>query len=236
MGTDIHANFQFYHYQHNSWVDVEYPDYITKRMPYRPFPKKYRLNNFHNAHPMWINRDYAIFSLLCGVRRSGYKVIPITTMKGLPEGHNLKGADGGLYTQNGRFMGRHGFSWVTLKELIEYPFWDGDIGYCGYIKCIQYNDFIANNRRPREWAMDITGLEVYKFTEQEWLAECKLGSSLSKAKYDHHWEDQRYVWVEWNVPCKENWVYKTLGPVMLEMAKDRNLEVENVRMVFGFDS
>lgn len=83
------------------------------------------------------SRSYDTFAILANVRNSvhGYKLIPISDARGLPEdlrkpentngnpfSPNYYDGEGDEYIE-GKWMGDHSYSWLSLRELVEYPHW-----------------------------------------------------------------------------------------------------------------
>lgn len=109
MGCDIHPVVQVR--KGSTWVDAEGWDdrYGHKNYGPRESPD--------GEWDVLSRRNYAVFSVLAGVRNRG-DVVPISDPRGLPEGFEI---NEDYSRANGFWMGDHSYSWVTLRELLEYP-------------------------------------------------------------------------------------------------------------------
>lgn len=126
MGCDIHPVIQARESFEHPWEFVEYcpAEYIETR-------------NYDvlSCNPIWLGlkeRNYQYFSVLAGVRNSG-DITPIDQPRGFPKGFNpsripsIYGAYGATYDYDDNTsydLGDHSFSWVSLRELIDYPYWN----------------------------------------------------------------------------------------------------------------
>lgn len=99
MGTDIHPVVQFRD-ANKEWHDIKvHPDTLD-------------------------DRCYALFAVLANVRNgfgfagvpTGQPVKPIAEPRGLPDDFDLE-----KHESDDKYMGDHSFTWVTLRELNEYP-------------------------------------------------------------------------------------------------------------------
>jgi hypothetical protein len=114
MGTDIHYNLE-------RWVPAEQGGNGTWEIFYSseldPGAEEKALYE-HWDGPLYINRNYTLFGVLCGVR-SGIK--PIAYPKGLPAGN-----DGGAYRTKAfsygdiSNYGYHTPSWLSIREIMDY--------------------------------------------------------------------------------------------------------------------
>lgn len=74
--------------------------------------------------PDFENRCYDCFTMLAGVRHTAL-VVAIDGPKGLPKDSdfpdiNDKNREYGCIEYNGKYLGEHNFSYLTLKEIIQY--------------------------------------------------------------------------------------------------------------------
>jgi hypothetical protein len=110
MGCDIHMYVEYKKTVYNvlTWVNGDY----FKMNPYHGDVKE---SQFEKVE-LHGNRDYSLFTTLCGVRDYSGKTIPVSDPKGIPE-------DCCAYVKSecDRWDGDgHNHSWATLKELKEY--------------------------------------------------------------------------------------------------------------------
>ena len=68
---------------------------------------------YSDAGPIEDSRNYLVFAMLAGVRNS-YDIKPISSPRGVPQD----------FIGDAFNLGDHSFSWVTLTEVIEWPYWE----------------------------------------------------------------------------------------------------------------
>lgn len=220
MGTDIHGRVQ-----RRYGVEGRYED----------------IGEIENG------RNYAVFALLAGVRngtgfagiRTHDPIQPISEPRGLPADLGFKGRDYSDFDQTPPHpnpqsrtieyeeseFGDHSYSWVTLKEVIDWPHWDAPLNQCGYLDRSEYEKMIAEGRTPKSWCGDVSGLNVVKTTH----AEVQAGQA------PENWTD---VYYEWSVPFSDSVRTFKLWVDYLESKHRWIMEPDPaaIRFVFGFDS
>lgn len=96
------------------------------------------------------NRNYDLFGILANVRNGtwGEPNPPIAAPRGLPKdmAHVSTDEDG-----EERWLGDHSFSWVTLRELQEYP-WDEPVSKRGWVSHEQAAKFRSDGIPPESYA------------------------------------------------------------------------------------
>jgi len=117
------------------------------------------------------DRNYRAFAILADVRNgygfagfdTGDPVTPISEPRGLPENMSPelrakleRGNDDESIDENGDeeewcWLGEHSFSWVTLKELLEYDL-DAPVTVRGYVSDEQAKRFRESGELPQAWA------------------------------------------------------------------------------------
>lgn len=103
MGCDIHS--VVLRRAANTWEPVEPPADLLER-----------------GTAPWDERNYTLFGVLADVR--DHDVEPISWARGLPDDiPNLLGSTYGEHRVAGQWMGDHSHSWVSARELRDYP-WD----------------------------------------------------------------------------------------------------------------
>lgn len=172
------------------------------------------------------DRNYLLFAVLANVR-NGYgfagvpthePIDPITPQRGLPEDRDrsVLDSDGERYD-----FGDHSHSWLTLREMLEYPGWEHRFEACGVIP---REDFLRitpdwNRERPPPltgWCGAVSGHAVIQVDEREPLPPT--------------WT---HIRVYWNESVADGCTrFRDMMNVMCELADSP----DNVRMVFGFDS
>lgn len=201
MGTDIHGRLQRRYNPEGAYFD---------------------------AGPIEDGRSYAVFAMLAGVRNgygfAGVKthepLVPISEPRGLP-------ADNPKYEgEDAEWMwGDHSESWVTLRELLDWPGWDKDLEMTGVLDREEYERVIREGDRPRGGCGGISGGSVVQTTH-----EAVLAGSAPQA-----WTHVTY---SWRTPFREHVKLFRLWLDYIEAKHGWELKSDPgaVRLVFGFDS
>lgn len=207
MGTDIHMVVQFRRNGH--WGTVGGRRYRT--------------------------RHYDVFGMLADVRNgSGFAGVdtgngftPIATPpRGFPDGFTTDEDD-----HEGVWMGDHSFSWVTLRELLDYT-WEKTTEHRGYINVLsQFDTWDKERSCPQSWCGMISGLSVRHLTHEEARA---LVRGDAKPEDGLHYTTQ----VSWTETYKESAgeFYSKFIPELVSEAQAMDVSADDVRLVFGFDS
>jgi hypothetical protein len=104
MGCDIHGVLQ---------VKYVYTDRKSPRWDKIPW---YTLGTIESG------RNYALFAALAGVCNY-HSITPISEPRGFPEDYDPR-IPSKLFDILGEYEGDHSFSWLTLKEILEWDGWD----------------------------------------------------------------------------------------------------------------
>ena len=114
------------------------------------------------------DRNYRAFAILADVRNgygfagfsTGEVVVPISEPRGLPEDispelrekieREVADVDDNQ-DEDWFWLGEHSFSWVTLKELMDYDL-DAPIQVCGYVSTDEAQRYRQSGEVPRSWA------------------------------------------------------------------------------------
>lgn len=203
MGTDIHGRLQFKY--GDRWLD---------------------------EGPIENGRNYKVFAVLADVRNGhGFAgvethrpITPISPPRGWPEDFHYKDPYDGYDEEkdadpdHSSWLGDHSFSWLTLDEISDYPYWDEPLLEVGYFSREEYEDFLASSKAPATWSGDIWGGNIIKAdAEQEFFPE--------------GWTHVRVRWAR-----------RTLGDacktflLWTKYAQSKDWSGEGARIVFGFDS
>lgn len=203
MGTDIHPRVQVR--QGSKWVTV------------KDDGPKY--NDGKYTWTILTDRNYRLFAVLANVRNgfgfagvpTGSVVQPISKPRGLPDD----------VVDDGDF-GDHDFSWVTLRELQEYP-WNEAHRSRGVVSWHQYEKWDKQSC-PANHSGGIMGIGIITVSGPE--AENIIARG-------HHNPDKLYVEVTWQDTIETNcnaFIDKVIPWLATLGAPD------DVRLMFGFDS
>ena len=212
MGTDIHISWQYK--KNGIWEII-------------PFIKDSSGRNCLQF------RNYDNFSLLAGVRNGygfagvkiGEPVIPIAEGRGFPKDMGGIFDDTTYYDEYeisllyrgyiyGKFgitavndyLGDHSFTWMTLQDIIDYPYWNTKRTHFG---CI-YKDWCDFEEEKER---------IYKESYIKIIDE-----------------NDEYITYSWETDLKESYIYKEVIPSMKSAATEYNVAYNEIRMVIGFDN
>jgi len=144
MGTDIHPRIEIK--RDGRWFDIT-DELDTNSSNY----------SYENFRP-WDyldNRNYVLFSILGDVRSNG-SVEPISNKRGIPKNSKID--------PNDVYIGDHSFTWVSLKELVDYD-WEAGKVTCGIITEKQYKKFRKEQKRPSTWCAVVGGRNIVTVDE-----------------------------------------------------------------------
>lgn len=204
MGTDIHGRLQ----------------------------TRFQNERYADAGPIEDDRNYRVFAMLAGVR-NGYgfagcktheSLVPISEPRGLPDDLGWKDRWKDIEYDACDF-GDHSYSWVTLREILDWPYWDSQLVMTGVIDRAEFDRLKSEGGDPKSWCGGHYGPGVIVTTIQE----------LTDGTAPEGWTDVTY---EWQVPFRQYSQTFRLWIDYLESKYRWMLErdPESVRLVFGFDS
>jgi len=132
----------------------------------------------------WFNdRNYNLFAILANVRNS-FDFVPISEPRGLPDdlghdGRRLAGLeskdvlDASVVGEddddddNDIWLGDHSFSWLTVKELLDYD-WSREVQEGGWVDPWNYELWRRRrNGRPDSWSGGVSGGRVEHISYRE---------------------------------------------------------------------
>jgi len=188
-----------------------------------------RLQTRYNSTDKWrdageieCDRNYRVFAMLAGVRngtgRAGvgtHKAItPISEPRGVPDDIELD--DDGYLVSHDPYsdgvppqhysLGQHSFSWVTLKEVVDWPGWHKPLHMVGMLAPEEMARVKREGDTPNEW--------------------CRCTSNPTYVRYE--WEVPFAEYVQ----TFKAWVDYLALKYSFELAN----RPDCVRLVFGFDS
>ena len=105
------------------------------------------------------DRNYTLFAVLADVRNR-YDLTPISEPRGWPEDFECKEWNHESNSMGDRWLGDHSFSWLSVRELLEWSGWDVSIQYedkaiplresCGvFLAWLNYASAIAGEDEAR---------------------------------------------------------------------------------------
>lgn len=170
-------------------------------------------NGWKNIGAIPRGRNYILFAVLADVR-NGFEfagvethepVNPISAPRGLPP------------DSPGGYFGDHSYSWLSIKEVLEYGEWSRVLKETGVLSKQEYENW-GGEGVPGSWCGDIVG---------GWV---KVTNDLSEKDWTHI----RVVWESRTLKdaCRKFWLW--LEYLKQEFAWE--IEDDSLRMVFGFDS
>jgi hypothetical protein len=129
------------------------------------------------------NRDYDTFAILANIRngfgfagvKTGEPLTPISLPRGLPKdiSEELKGKMN-LPGDNDCWLGDHSYSYITLKEMLEYDY-NGLRIECGMVTHATAEAFRKEGKLPEEWC-GWTSMKGYE--KMEWKRPLKEAAYL----------------------------------------------------------
>lgn len=191
-------------------------------------------------------RNYAVFAMLAGVRNGGgfagvrthEPIQPISEPRGLPYDLGIKGKDWSQFNDDTitdpkvvnieyseAEFGDHSFSWVTLREVLDWSGWNAQLHRCGYVSRAEYERMVREGNAPLEWCGDCFGTSIIKTTR----AAVEAGTA------PEGWTD---VFCEWETPFADSVKVFRLWLDYLHAKWGWLIERDPaaIRIVFGFDS
>lgn len=193
MGTDIHGSLQ------KRW---------RKEGPYE------------TIGPIESSRNYRVFAALAGVRNGfGFAgcethkaMTPISEPRGLPDGVSEDEED----------YGDHSYSWLYLREVIDWKGWDMELQETGVVSLAEYKEMERDGLLvPKEWSSGVMGRDIVVVDESEVIPP-----------------NATHVQIKWKRPMRVACKTFVLWLEYLKSAHGWRLknDPDALRLVFGFDS
>lgn len=202
-------------------------------------------------------RNYTTFAIMADVRNYEHrKLPPISRFRGLPPDMYEVGwvinAEG-LYDPEGKFvqyLGDHSFSYLTLQEVLDWPYWDEPLVASGVVEEEHYKAWNGIGTPPnvRCW---ITGPNLVTVSEDEW-ADVQHGWDVSDATLRQAcsslyggFDEEKYAQLKKNrknlkYAIETSWVYRPRDVTVALWEWIDRIKVhgdpKDIRMIFGFDN
>lgn len=225
MGCDIHAFIEVKNgngWQYYDWRKEFENGTYEDGSPSHDWKKMF-------DHPLYIGRNYDLFSILANVRNgrgfagvpTGLGFKPIDMPRGLPNDTTLEvkqesedwGIDG------------HSHSWLSLKELTDYDYEQTTIHF-GVVHENTYRQFKETGKPPESYSGDVWGSAIVKLSP----AEMDL---IISGKMQREDGKEYYTTIQWPETYRQS-VGEAWFNTLAELAKLG--KPEDVRLVFWFDS
>lgn len=176
-------------------------------------------------------RNYRLFAALADVRNgTGFAGVPthvpidpISEPRGWPDDLDYEeDPDTGWGRSedrelDGRWLGDHSFSWLSLDEVANWPGWDQQLAECGYVRRAQFDRWDRKGPPPDGWSGGIWGRDI---------------KAVDERHLDGVDDDWTHVRCYWSRPLRD------ACSEFLEWVEEAKKETEGreARIVFGFDS
>lgn len=214
MGTDIHLQVEAKINGEWKWLNDNLPKGI----------------DLSSYVPLDTSRNYNLFAILANVRNgygfagcdTGDGFVPISEPKGLPK--DISTALKARHEEQG-LLGDHSFSWLNAKELEDYD-WDRVTKRRGWVKKDQFLIWKVVGK-PKSWCGGVSGKNVKHISNKEME---KIEDNLDNSYTEVEWEESYKEAVGWNNYYK----YSDLK-TLISWDEDGE-KIEDIRIVFGFDS
>lgn len=241
MGTDIHVVWQVR--KNGAWIMVKNP---TNK----------------DGHFVLFRRDYDAFSLLAGVRTGIIPYTPIAQGRGLPADFmpGIHADDDDIASEYQKqfakaafekagidppedevafwdlpldltigfsdWLGEHSFSWCSLTDLAIYD-WNQSYPLSGYVSEVDYMSWKLHGGCPCYWF-------DYPYGTRLCMSMDEYDAALRGKRLDPG--EAYLIAVHWDHSAEYNKVYTELFPAMEELRREHDVNGQDVRIVFGFDS
>ncbi|MBB3752453.1 hypothetical protein FHT44_004965 [Mycolicibacterium sp. BK634] len=186
-----------------------------------PGSQAWETNKRWSMHP-YDARNYSLFAVLADVRNS-HGFTPIDQPRGIPEDVSkyLKSV-----VEDWEYSG-HSFSWLGLSELEEYD-WEQPNTHSGVVTVDGFREFMTNGR-PSSWSRSAAGGNIVVVDNDEMRA-------IVNGEVPRFGGTSYYTSITWNWPVSESTGDFVNGTIpLLREVRDKK-DVEDVRIVFWFDS
>lgn len=192
MGCDIHGRLQYRYTENQKWQD---------------------------GGEIETGRNYNLFAALADVRNYDDAITPISQPRGLPDDvFNLAYDWDRKHYEDGMF-GDHSFSWLSLKELIEWDGWNQTFLTTGVVDRAEYEACLAENRTPNEWSRMVGGRDVIIVSPED-IARGAINYTYVQFSWPEKLRDRCLLFTKW----------------LDYVATKYDSDYMEARIVFGFDS
>lgn len=170
-------------------------------------------------------RSYDLFGILADVRNTGWPSIAVD--RGLPSG----------VTPNDREhdLGDHSFTWMTLREVLAYPWDTTTITDEGVVPLTAFlaRDPEAIGFPYEEWCGGIWGPRCVTLSADEARRQLASGGIVTQGE-----QTEIYVRDTWPITARQacEWWCNTILPAFVRQADEWGVSHDDVRLVMGFDS
>lgn len=171
MGCDIH-----------DYCEIKIGDF------WQPVGKVFKdpYSDEKQEHPYGM-RNYYLFGMLAGVRNE--LIPPIDKCRGIPEDTSIAVDDWG-----------HSYSYYTLKELLEYPFYDDMIELEGMVSSLNYAIF-KEKGKPDGHCGGVGGHQTHIISNEEMDEYLISPQDFMKKNIKSLLHEQKRYWESYNNDC-----------------------------------
>lgn len=184
-------------------------------------------------------RNYDVFSILAGVRSRSDSPQMISPPRGLPRESSSEIAaaadaaasgDSCDVGEDGFYLGDHSYSWLTLREIVEWPMWDEGVTHHGVMEIAEWLRWKrSGDVWPRSWCQAAGGGTVVvldlpkEFDPETFVAEARAANPGKSI----------YIRDYWRTSYRDaaGCLWKGDIPLLQKLG-----DPADVRIVFGFDS
>lgn len=252
MGCDIHLRVEVR--TDEGWRPLE------KVLPWedKPAPWKEQWNREHPddkyrmqfwpSERFYYHRNYDVFAVLADVR-NGYGFAGITTGESLPfisaprglpedlskellEAHENDDVDDDAHF----WLGDHSHSWLTLREVVDWPHWKEVRQKTGVVDAKQYLVW-KEKGQPESWSGAVSGGSV-KHVSNQGMDELIAGGLTEEDEWPKPGKPSYYTRVFWTEVIEDSCqdFLKFIERLVGFLKEHGWTEGDGVRLVFGFDS
>ncbi len=185
------------------------------------------------------DRNYDAFAILANVRNgegsggcdTGDSFPSIAPNRGLPDDFHTDDEEKYHYDT---WMGDHSFTWLTLKELLDYD-WTRSRVCRGIVTAKEYRKAKVTGK-PDSYCGGVWGLGTETVSNEKMAALITAAVLLGDTELNQL--TKYYTQLDWNetfAECAGNF-HSRFIPGLVKLAEDNNVPPENVRLVMGFDN
>jgi len=238
MGCDIHIEAEKLSRETGVWEAIPVPDHLLD-----DYDRKWKAAD-DGWDPEWVScRNYSLFAMFANVRNghgfagistgTGFK--PIAMPRGLPDDISATMRKKAYGDEDPKWgLDGHTPSWLSLRELMEYPVKDLRTKRRG---CLKLEDLRAwrktQSTQPPSWCGWAAGHNVHHVTPE--VLEEHLINPPAETKASNGMLDTYYAEYEWETTYHEccPYFFDVRLPALVEIAGD---DIDGVRLVFFFDN